>query len=274
MSDYIRTASRIAREAAVIIEDLRRQKIGFELKGEADLVTQADRQSEIHITRELLRAYPEHAIVAEEGNNSHSESGYRWFVDPVDGTTNFAHGFPVYNITMALERYGELIAGIIYDPTRDEMFAAEKSAGAYLNGERISVSRAARLEDALWATGFPSRKRHQNINIHFYYQLAMISHGVRRAGSAAIDLAYVACGRLDGFWEFGLNPWDMAAGKLMVEEAGGAITDMHGAPHHLITSRHLLATNAHVHEATLALFGDIFADRSPFRIPEVSVYKG
>jgi myo-inositol-1(or 4)-monophosphatase len=274
MNDYIRTASRIAREAAVIIEELRRQKIGFELKGDADLVTQADRQSELHITRELLGAFPDHAIVAEEGNNSDSNSGYRWFVDPVDGTTNFAHGFPVYNITMALERDGELIAGVIYDPTRDEMFAAEKSAGAYLNGERISVSSAARLEDSLLATGFPSRKRHQNINIHFYYQLAMISHGVRRAGSAAIDLAYVACGRLDGFWEFGLNPWDMAAGKLMVEEAGGRSTDMHGAPHHLITSRHLLATNAQIHESTLSLFEDIFSDRSPFRIPEVSIYQG
>jgi myo-inositol-1(or 4)-monophosphatase len=272
MSNFVETAARIAREAAAIVEQLRREKIGFELKGDADLVTRADRESELHITSELKAAFPDHAIVAEEGNNTHSDSGYRWYVDPVDGTTNFAHGYPVYNVTLALEKDNQIIAGVVFDPTRNEMFQAEKSAGAYLNGERLNVSGAARMEDALYATGFPSRKRHQNVNIHFYYQLALISHGVRRSGSAAIDLAYVACGRLDGFWEFGLNPWDMAAGRLLVEEAGGTVTDMHGAPHHLITSQHLLVTNSHIHGATLALFDDIFADRSPYRIPEISKY--
>lgn len=272
MTQYAETAARIAREAAAIVQELRRQNIGFELKGESDLVTIADRQSELHITARLREEFPDHAIVAEEGNNKQSNSGYRWYVDPIDGTTNFAHSYPVYNVTLALEKDNELIAGVIYDPTRDEMFTAEKSGGAYLNGTRIRVSPAARMEDALYCTGFPSRRRHQNVNIHFYYQLAMISHGVRRSGSAAIDLAYLACGRLDAFWEFGLNPWDMAAGKLLVEEAGGTITDMRGAPHHLITSRHLLATNAHIHEATLALFDDIFNDRSPYRIPEVTSY--
>jgi myo-inositol-1(or 4)-monophosphatase len=153
------------------------------------------------------------------------------------------------------------------------MFTAEKSGGAYLNGERLNVSKANAIEDSLYSTGFPSRRRHQNVNIHFYYQLAMISHGVRRTGSAAIDLAYVAAGRLDGFWEFGLNPWDMAAGRLLVEEAGGTITDMHGAPHHIITSNHLLATNTHIHQPTLALFADIFSDRSPYAIPQVSLYQ-
>lgn len=273
MTQYAETAAHIAREAAVIIEDLRAQKIGFEVKGDSDLVTIADRQSELHITGRLREAFPTHAIVAEEGNNKQSDSRYRWYVDPVDGTTNFTHGYPIYNVTIALEKDNELIAGVIYDPTRDEMFTAEKSGGAFLNGERLRVSRAQRLEDSLFATGFPSRKRHLNINIHFYYQLAMISHGVRRGGSAAIDLAYVACGRLEGFWEFGLNAWDMAAGKLLLEEAGGTVTDMHGAPHHLITSRNLLATNSHIHAATLALFEDIFSDRSPFRIPEVSTYQ-
>jgi myo-inositol-1(or 4)-monophosphatase len=273
MTHYVETAAQIAREAGALVEELRRGGIDFELKGDADLVTIADRQSEVLITNRLRQAFPTHAIVAEEGNNTQSDSGYRWYVDPVDGTTNFAHGYPVYNVTLALEKDNELIAGVIYDPTRDEMFTAEKSGGAYLNGERLSVARATRIEDALYCTGFPSRRRHQNINIHFYYQLAMISHGVRRSGSAAIDLAYVACGRLDAFWEFGLNPWDMAAGKLMVEEAGGMTTDMHGAPHHLITSRHLLATNAHIHHATLALFDDIFHDRSPYKIPELSLYQ-
>jgi len=273
MTNYAETAAQIAREAGAIVEDFRRQKIGFELKGESDLVTLADRTSEVHITNRLRAAFPTHSIVAEEGNNTESDSGYRWYVDPVDGTTNFAHGFPIYNITLALEKDGELIAGVIFDPTRDEMFTAEKSSGAYLNGERISVSQAGRIEDALYSTGFPSRRRHQNVNIHFYYQLAMISHGVRRTGSAAIDLAYVACGRLDGFWEFGLKPWDMAAGILLIQEAGGSTTDMHGSPHHLTTSPHLLTTNALIHQPTLALFEDIFSDRSPYAIPQVSVYR-
>jgi myo-inositol-1(or 4)-monophosphatase len=273
MTHYVETAAQIAREAAVIIQDLRAQGIGFELKGDSDLVTIADRQSELHITARLREAFPTHAIVAEEGNNTASDSGFRWFVDPVDGTTNFAHGYPVYNITLALQKGDELVAGVIYDPTRDEIFTAEKSGGAFLNGKRIHVSAAARIEDALYCTGFPSRKRHENVNIHFYYQLAMISHGVRRSGSAAIDLAYLACGRLDAFWEFGLNPWDMAAGILLVNEAGGAVTDMHGSSHHLLASKHLLATNAHVHPQTLALFEDIFSNRSPYSIPQVSLYQ-
>ncbi len=272
MTNYVETAAAIAREAAAIIERLRQQRIGFELKGESDLVTAADRASEEHIAARLRAAFPTHGIVAEEGNNEEMRSGYRWFVDPLDGTTNFAHGFPIYNTTLALEKDGELIAGVIYDATRNEMFTAEKGAGAFLNGERLAVSAADRIEDALYATGFPSRRRHQNINIHFYYQLAMISHGVRRGGSAAIDLAYVACGRLEGFWEFGLNPWDMAAGKLLVEEAGGFVTDMHGGPH-VLSSPHILATNAGVQSPTIALFEAIFENRAPHPLPDVTLYK-
>jgi myo-inositol-1(or 4)-monophosphatase len=271
-SHFAETAAQIAREAAAIIEDLRRQSIGYELKGDADLVTAADRASEEHITARLREAFPDHSIVAEEGNNHAARSGYCWYVDPLDGTTNFAHGFPIYNTTLALEKDGEMIAGVVFDGTRNEMFLAEKGAGAYLNAQRISVSGAARVEDALYATGFPSRRRHLNINIHFYYQLAMISHGVRRGGSAAIDLAYVACGRLDGFWEFGLNPWDMAAGKLLIEEAGGFVTDMHGGPH-VLSSPHILATNAGVQGPTLELFEAIFENRAPYPLPEVTIYK-
>ena len=168
--------------------------------------------------------------MGEEGGGQETGSDYCWYVDPLDGTTNFAHGFPVYNVSIGLEKAGELIAGVVYDPTRDELFSAERGGGAYLNGERFRVSNAKRLDDALVATGFPSRRRHQNVNVHFYYQLAMLTHGVRRAGAAAIDLCYVACGRLDAFWEFGLNPWDMAAGLVILEEAGGKATDMKGNP--------------------------------------------
>lgn len=240
------------------------RSIGFELKGAFDLVTEADRASERLIVERLNRHYPSHSIVAEEGGGHEGGSEYRWYVDPLDGTTNFAHGFPVFNVTLAVERAGELIAGVIFDPTRNEMFTAELGSGAYLNGERIRVTNTGRIEDSLVATGFPSRKRHQNVNVHFYYQLAMLSHGVRRAGAAALDLAYVACGRLDSFWEFQLNPWDMAAGVLLIREAGGTCSDMRGNPMDL-RGPHVLADNGLLHQPMLDLFGEIFAGK--FRVP-------
>ena len=158
------------------------------------------------------------------------EGEFRWYVDPLDGTTNFAHGFPQFCVSMGLEQRaaghapeedGTLVAAVIYDPMRDELFTAERGHGARLNGRPMRVSRIAELAESLVATGFPSRKRHESPNIHFYQEFTLRSHGVRRAGSAALDLAYVACGRLEAFWEFNLNPWDTAAGVLLVEEAGG-----------------------------------------------------
>jgi len=220
-------------------------------------VTEADRTSERLIVERLRQAFPHHDIVAEEGGGQETGAEYRWYVDPLDGTTNFAHSFPVYNVTMALERSGELISGVVYDPVRDEMFSAERGSGAFLNGEAIRVSSASKIEDALVATGFPSRRRHRNINVHFYYQLAMLSHGVRRAGAAAIDFAYVACGRIEAFWEFGLNPWDMAAGILLVQEAGGRTSDMRGEPWSL-RGRHVMADNGHIHVELVDLFQRIF----------------
>jgi myo-inositol-1(or 4)-monophosphatase len=263
----------IGREASALIakavERRGNHDHSFQLKGEYDLVTETDRASEQLIVSRLRSHFPSHSIVAEEGGGGEGASDYRWYVDPLDGTTNFAHGFPVFNVTLALEHAGELVCGVIIDPTRDEVFAAESGAGAYLNGRRIHVSQAARLEDALSATGFPSRKRHQNVNVHFYYQLAMLSHGVRRAGAAAIDLAYVACGRLDLFWEFSLNPWDMAAGVLLVREAGGSVTDMHGGPFN-IRGQHVLADNGLLHQETVDLFSGIFEGRYPVPLPEMS----
>jgi myo-inositol-1(or 4)-monophosphatase len=262
VASFLETAIEIGREAsALIARSVERQTAHgqhFELKGEYDLVTETDRASEQLIVERLRSHFPSHGIVAEEGGGHESASEYRWYVDPLDGTTNFAHGFPVFNVTLALERAGELIAGVVIDPTRDEVFSAERGGGAYLNSRRIHVSAASRIEDALSATGFPSRRRHQNVNIHFYYQLAMLSHGVRRAGSAAIDLAYVACGRLDLFWEFSLNPWDIAAGVLLIREAGGTVTDMHGGPLDL-RAPHILADNTRVHDETIGLFAEIFA---------------
>jgi myo-inositol-1(or 4)-monophosphatase len=255
---YLETAVDIAREAGALLANYFERRVAFELKGEFDLVTEADRASETLVVERLRSHFPSHSIVAEEGGGTEQSSDYRWFVDPLDGTTNFAHGFPMFNVTLGLERGGELVAGVIYDPIRQEMFTAERGAGAYLNNRRVHVSAARRLADSLSSTGFPSRKRHHNINIHFYYQLAMASHGVRRTGSAALDLAYVACGRLDFFWEFGLKPWDMAAGILLVQEAGGRVSDMRGDPHCVTASEHLLAGNGLLHEEVLAIFQEIF----------------
>ncbi|MBI3471990.1 MAG: inositol monophosphatase [Candidatus Solibacter usitatus] len=264
MASYLETAVDIAHEAGNLLAHYFERRVAFELKGDYDLVTEADRASEQLVVDRLRSHFPSHGIVAEEGGGHEGTSDYRWYVDPLDGTTNFAHGFPVFNVTLAVERAGELIAGVIYDPTRQELFTAERGAGAWLNHHRIRVSACGRLEDSLVATGFPSRKRHLNVNVHFYHQMAMITHGVRRAGSAAIDLAYVACGRLDAFWEFGLNPWDMAAGVLMVAEAGGRVSDMKGAEHRL-ASPTVLADNGAIHDQVLELFGEIFHGR--FRAP-------
>ena len=267
--EYLETAVEIAREAGALLANYFERRVPAETKGEFDLITEADRASEKLVVEKLRSYFPSHAIVAEEGGGQAGSSEYRWYVDPLDGTTNFAHSFPMFNVTLGLERAGEMIAGVIYDPVRQEMFTAERGSGAYLNHRRLHVSRTARLADSLASTGFPSRKRHHNVNIHFYYQLAMASHGVRRTGSAALDLAWVACGRLDFFWEFGLKPWDQAAGTLLVREAGGAISDMRGKLHHITDSDDLLADNGALHEEVLRMFSEIFGGRLPVPLPEL-----
>jgi myo-inositol-1(or 4)-monophosphatase len=269
MSSYLETAVQIAREAGTLLSHYLERRVGFELKGDYDLVTEADRASEQLIVDRLRSYFPSHSIVAEEGGNHEGLSNFRWYVDPLDGTTNFAHGFPVFNVTLALEQAGELICGVVFDPTRQELFTAERGGGAFLNNHRIRVSAVKRLDDTLVATGFPSRNRHLNVNVHFYHQLAMITHGVRRAGSAALDLAYVACGRLDAFWEFGLKPWDMAAGILLTQEAGGTSSDMKGGKVDL-SGAHLLTDNGHVHQEMLELFGEIFRGEYRYPMPRIT----
>jgi len=265
--NYLETAVDIAREAGSLLANYYERRVAFELKGEFDLVTEADRASEKLVVERLRSYFPSHRIVAEEGGGYEAASDYCWYVDPLDGTTNFAHGFPAFNVTLGLAQADEMVAGVVYDPIRQEMFTAERGAGAYLNHRRLRVSTAERLSDSLSSTGFPSRKRHHNRNIHFYYQLAMASHGVRRTGSAAIDLAYVAAGRLDFFWEFGLKPWDMAAGTLLVEEAGGRVSDMCGKPHSLTGSEHVLADNSVLHEPVLEIFAEIFDGNCRIPLP-------
>ena len=271
MASYLETAVEIAREAGALVANYAERRPAIEIKGEQDLVTEADRASEALIIERLRSHFPSHGIVAEESGRHESPSDYRWYVDPLDGTTNFAHSFPAYNVTLALEKAGELICGVVFDPTRNELFSAEQGGGAYLNNRRISVSACQRTEEALLCTGFPSRRRHENINVHFFYQLSIVTHGIRRTGSAALDLAYVASGRLDGFWEFGLNPWDMAAGVLMIREAGGRVTDMKGRAASL-AGPHLLATNGRIHDQVLTQFGEVFSGRWEHRLPQTSTH--
>lgn len=262
----------IAREAgALLMQHFGRVKI--EYKGEADLVTVADRKSEALILEHIRKRWPGHDILGEESGLSGTGSDYRWYIDPLDGTTNFAHGYPVFCVSMAVEHRGERIAGVIYDPTRDELFAAAKGGGATLNGQPISVSKTARLNESLVATGFPSFKRHKNPNIHFYHQITLRTHGVRRAGSAALDLCYVACGRFDGFWEFNLNPWDTTAGVLIAQEAGGTVTKFDGSLFQ-VESRETLATNGLIHDALLGEMKAIFEGRGLEGLPDPRVYEG
>jgi myo-inositol-1(or 4)-monophosphatase len=274
--------SAIAREAGALLLQYFHQGLKIEYKGDADLVTAADRAAETLIRERISKQFPSHDVLGEEQGLNDQRSDYRWYVDPLDGTTNFAHGYPVFAVSMALEHQalderssgqrGRRIAGVIYDPTRDELFTAEQGRGAHLNGKPIHVSKATQLKECLVATGFPSHKRHKNPNIYFYHQITLRTHGVRRAGSAALDLCNVACGRFDGFWEFNLNPWDTAAGVLIVEEAGGKVSRFDGSPFEL-DSRETLASNGLVHEALLHEFQEIFAGRGLVPLPEPSEYK-
>jgi len=273
-------AGEIAREAGALLRQFYERGVATEYKGDVDLVTEADRASEKLIRERLAQVFPAHGVFGEEGTRDRMDGEYRWYVDPLDGTTNFAHGFPSFCVLLGLEHRptglaadqdGSMVAGVTYDPLRNDLFLAERGKGAWLNGKRIAVSRTARLQESLTATGFPSKKRHESPNIHFYHEFTLRSHGVRRAGSAGLDLAYVACGRLDGFWEFGLNPWDTSAGALLVEEAGGSITHFDGSPFTL-DSREVLATNGLIHAEMVALFEDLFAGRNLDPIPTAAEF--
>jgi myo-inositol-1(or 4)-monophosphatase len=277
---WAKPAAEIALEAGALLRGYFERGVATEYKGDVDLVTEADRASEKLIVERLGAAFPGHGVFGEEGARRGLDAEHRWYVDPLDGTTNFAHGFPVFCVSMGLEHRpvgtaadadGDLVAGVIYDPLRDELFTAEKGQGAWLNGRKLRVSRTDTLSEALLATGFPSRKRHVSPNIHFYHEFTLRSHGVRRAGSAALDLAYTACGRIDGFWEFHLNPWDTAAGALLVMEAGGTMSRFDGTPFQL-NSNEILATNGLLREELMSMFADLFAGRDLQPIPTPSEF--
>ena len=219
-------AVRAARRAGTIIaRSLNRlDEIKVDQKGHQDFVTQVDKEAEAAIIDTLLTAYPDHAVLAEE-SGSRGESDYLWIIDPLDGTTNFVHGYPQFAVSIALQVNGNVEQGVIYDPSRDELFTASKGAGAQLDNRKIRVSRCRKLNESLLATGFPARNPAVlNKFLPTLNEFLTTTSGIRRAGAAALDLAYVACGRIDGFWEYGLQPWDLAAGALLVQEAGGIVT--------------------------------------------------
>jgi myo-inositol-1(or 4)-monophosphatase len=247
MNSYLEVALEAAREGGRILLSEFDRPVKISYKGEVDIVTQADRRSEEAVVTLLRTHFPKHAIVAEEGGGHAAESPFRWIVDPLDGTTNYAHGYPCFAVSIGLEEAGELIVGVVFQPVTQEMFTAVKGEGAYLNQKPIHVSGVDRLATSLLCTGFPSAKRSHSPNIHYYWDFNMRSHGVRRDGSAAMDLASVACGRFDGFWEFGLHPWDTAAGTLLVREAGGTVTTFSGQPYRP-GDRETLASNGHIHD--------------------------
>jgi len=224
-------------------------------KGDINLVTEADLASEALIIERIKSHHPKHAILAEEAGDAvviDGETEWKWIIDPLDGTTNYAHGYPCFAVTIALESKGEIVIGVTYDPTRNELFAAEKGQGATLNGKPIRVSATEKLSESLIVTGFPYDFKRKDDFARHLTAFLMQSRGVRRDGSAAIDMAYVACGRFDGFWEEGLNPWDMAAGRLLIEEAGGWVTDYNGDAFSIYFPP-LCASNGKIHTEMLAV---------------------
>ncbi len=245
---------KIAIEAAFVAGSHIRKSIGKKwkagYKGEVNLVTEVDRKSERIIINVIKKAFPKHGFIAEESANLKEKvnnSGYRWVIDPLDGTTNFFHAFPVFCVSIALQKHEKTILGVVYDPTRDELFTAERTKGAFLNKKRIHVSNVKKLGKALLSTGFAyDRNRARDNNIDNFARLLKASQAVRRTGSAAIDLCYVACGRFDAFWELNLSPWDTAAGVLIVEEAGGKVTQFKGSKF-TIFDKQVLASNSKIH---------------------------
>lgn len=251
------TALAAADVAGQILLDYARQGFRIEYKNAIDLVTDADRKSEQVIIETIRRTYRHHDILAEErGMDSVGTSPYKWVIDPLDGTTNFAHGFPMYCVSIGLEYRGQMGLGVILDPTRRDLFVAVSGQGATLNGEPISVSRSSTLNEALLVTGFAYDLREStHNNLGYFSRFCLAARGVRRTGSAALDLCYVAAGRFDGFWEMKLHPWDMAAGSLMVTEAGGRMSDFKGGTFS-IYGNEMVASNGLIHDEMLDVLGN------------------
>jgi myo-inositol-1(or 4)-monophosphatase len=254
MKDLKDFAINIARDAGNLLAEKFNSKHEIHYKGEINLVTEADKMSEDLIIAAINSSYPDHGILSEESPAQNSQAIMRWIIDPLDGTTNYAHGYPVFCVSIALENEGVIVLGVIYDPLREDMFVAERGKGAYLNGKKLKVSKTATLSRSLLATGFPYDIRtSKDNNLNHFNLMAVEAQAIRRAGAAALDIAYLAAGRFDGFWELKLMPWDMAAGCLMVEESGGIISNMSGGKCD-ITSPNILISNGLIHEQMISVF--------------------
>ncbi len=251
--EFLSVAEQTARRAGRLLADERPANLEVEYKGAVDLVTEMDRRAEEMIVETITSTFPDHRIVAEEGSDKDSTSEFRWYIDPLDGTTNYTHGLPIYCVSIALEHGGELVCGAVYDPSQEEMYTAAMGDGARCNGNAIRVSRESALRKSLLVTGFPYDIREsEDNNLTHFARFAKAGQAVRRLGSAALDLCWVAAGRFDGFWELKLSPWDMAAGVVLVREAGGLVTDFDGAVYDVHSGR-ILATNGNIHSEMKAV---------------------
>ena len=245
MHPMLNIAVRAARNAGdIIVRHLNRlDQLTVSSKERNDFVSDADRQAEAEIIAVIRKAYPAHSVLAEESGSHAGDQEFQWIIDPLDGTTNFLHGFPQFAVSIALKHKGRLDQAVVYDPLRQELFTASRGSGAFLDNRRIRVSRQTGLSGALLGTGFPYKdQRHLDAYLQMFRALIVDSAGIRRPGSAALDLAYVAAGRLDGFWEIGLNAWDMAAGVLLIQEAGGLVGDLAGGHSYLENGNIVAAT--------------------------------
>jgi myo-inositol-1(or 4)-monophosphatase len=262
LASFESVAIEVVRQAGALVRDRATRAKHVEYKsGAVDLVPDTDRDAEALIVGHLRRAFPDHVIVAEEASSGvtiapPAADRYAWYLDPLDGTTNFAHAFPHFCVSLALAHGTELLVGIVYDPMRDELFAARRGGGATLNGAPIQVSGVDDLNRALLATGFPyDRRAHADFYLSFFAEFMQCAQGIRRGGSAALDLCYVACGRFDAFWEWKLRPWDTAAGTLIVREAGGSVSDFRGGAFDLFGEQ-ALASNGRLHAAMIRVLAD------------------
>ncbi len=253
MQPIVNIATRAARQAGEIIirATEHMDKLVIHNKAENDYVTEVDQMAEQEIIRAIRKAYPEHSILAEESGETENDSDFQWIIDPLDGTTNYLHQFPQYSISIAVKYRGRLEHAVIFDPLKDEMYSASRGHGAQMNDRRLRVSKAKSLDGALIGTGFPFKEL-EHLDAYMGMLKSMIgpTAGIRRAGSAALDLAYVAAGRLDGFWELNLKPWDMAAGLLLIQEAGGMVSDIKGG-HKIFETGHVIAGNPKVFKAMI-----------------------
>lgn len=254
MEPSLEFVKKLSRQAGMILKEGYGKEHTVEYKGPIDLVTEIDRKSEDFLVSEIQKTFPDHSIITEESGKYAGQKGKRWFIDPVDGTSNYSRGVPLFSVSIAYAENGEMKIGCVYDPLRDECFNAEKGQGAFLNETPIQVSETDTLINAMLVTGFPYDMTQGDNNIQHFTDISMQVHSVRRLGSAALDLVYVAAGRLDGYWEIGIEAWDIAAGTLIIEEAGGKVTTTKGAADYMRPPYDVLTTNGILHEKLLKFF--------------------